>query len=36
VPEAVTISHPKGYRWQKRYPKMLATKKHAFLGKWLT
>jgi hypothetical protein len=25
VPEVGTISHPEGYRWQKRYPKMFAT-----------
>src|SRR5579859_3557245 len=31
MPEVVTISHPKGYRWQKRYPKMFATQKNCLL-----
>src|SRR5579859_2680369 len=31
MPEVVTISHPKGYRWQKRYLKMFATQKNCLL-----
>jgi len=35
MPEAVTISHPKGYRRQKTYPKML-TKNMPYPGNQFT
>jgi len=36
MPEVVAISHPKGYRCQKRYPKMLTAKSYAYPGNPLT